>query len=97
MSKQFRVRELAQDRGLTQEELTARARQHAGVDISLSTVRRIWQNKKAGSPRGDTLIAIADVLGVSVKDLYADEEDGQSAPNRAILAGTNKMSLVAQQ
>ena len=95
MSKQFRVRELALEREITQEELAARVRQHAGVDISLSTIRRIWQNNKAGNPRADTLIAIADVLGVSIKELYA-EEDRQTANNSAIQGG-NKMSLAMQQ
>lgn len=95
MSKQFRVRELAQERGVTQEELAVRARQQAGVDISLSTVRRIWQNNKAGSPRADTLIAIADVLGVTIKELYVEDEAGQPSHTSAILSG-NKMSLAAQ-
>ena len=89
MSKQFRVKELAQERNLTQEELVNRARQHSQVDISLSTVRRIWQNNKAGSPRGETLIAIADALGVSVKDLYEDEV---RAP---VFGASNKISLRA--
>ena len=90
MSKQFRVKELAQERGITQEELASQARQHAGVDISLSTVRRLWQNNKAGSPRADTLIAIADVLGVTVKDLYA-EEDASTSQRETL--GVNKISL----
>ena len=92
MSKPFRVKELAQDRNITQEELASRARQHAGVNISLSTVRRIWQNNQAGSPRAETLLAIADVLGVTIKDLYAESDEQPATAPHANL-GANKISL----
>jgi transcriptional regulator with XRE-family HTH domain len=87
----FRVKELAQARGLTQEALSRRA------NVPISTVRRIWQNSRAGDPRGGTLLAIAEVLGVSINDLYAikdSTEESQSAEPDAILG--NKPSLVYQ-
>ena len=37
------------------------------MNINLSTVRRIWQNNQAGSPQAETLLAIADVLGVTIR------------------------------
>ena len=56
---------------ISQEELASRARQHAGVNISLSTVRRIWQNNQAGSPRPRPCSPLP-MLGVTIGDLYAE-------------------------
>jgi len=75
MKNRFRVKELAEARGYTQEELAAHARQH-GADVSLATVQRIWQNNRAGDPRSSTLLAIARALGVRVEDLYSDGNQG---------------------
>jgi transcriptional regulator with XRE-family HTH domain len=84
LDKPFRVKELAQERGLTQEELSARS------GVKISTLRRIWQNNRAGDPRGRTLLALADALQVSVKELYADEEAPQTSSSASL---GNKMSL----
>ena len=67
--RRFRVKELAESQGITQEELTERARKR-GADVSFATIQRIWQNKRAGDPRMSTMVAIARALGVSVEDLY---------------------------
>lgn len=63
----FRIKELAHDRGMVQEDLAFKS------GIKLRTVQRLWQNKIA-NPSIDTMIALADALGVTVKDLYADEK-----------------------
>ena len=59
----FRLKDLAQEKGLTQEELAQRS------GVTISTVRRVWQNKGADDPRVGTLRALAQVLGVTVEDL----------------------------
>lgn len=74
MKRRFRVKELAEERSITQEDLWMRARQ-LGSDASLATIQRIWQNNRAGDPRSSTLIAIARALGVPVEDLYSDEKE----------------------
>lgn len=61
----FRVKELAVARGLSQEQLAFKS------GVKIHTVQRIWQNS-IERPYADTLIALADALGVSVKDLYTD-------------------------
>jgi len=85
MDRPFRVKELAQERGLTQEELSIRS------GVKISTLRRIWQNNRAGDPRAGTLLAIAEILGVSVKELYASDGLPQPLASSATLG--NKMSL----
>jgi transcriptional regulator with XRE-family HTH domain len=84
----FRVRELAQARDITQEELSRRS------GVTISTVRRVWQNNRAGDPRSGNLIAIAKVLGVAVEELYSTETaDLSNAQPDAV--PVNKMSLAA--
>ena len=58
----FRVKELAQKRGITLDQL-ARDSQ-----LKYSTVQNIWRNK-VNNPRYDTLRAIAHVLQVRVEEL----------------------------
>lgn len=70
----FRIKELAHARGMVQEDLAFKS------GIKLRTVQRLWQNKIA-NPSIDTMIALADALGVSVKDLYADEKQSYNPPN----------------
>ena len=61
-------------KGLTQEELAARAR------VSLRTVQRAEQG---GTPRRAQQHAIAEVLGVSAEDLF-HPNDATTPENRAI-------------
>jgi len=83
----FRVKELAVARGMSQEDLAIKSR------VKLHTVQRIWQNK-IERPYADTLIALADALGVSVKELYTDgigaynPKDKSKAPSRAAAFST---------
>lgn len=62
----FRVKELAEARGLNQEDLAFKSR------VRMRTVQRIWQDK-IEHPYADTLIKLADALGVSVQELYTSE------------------------
>lgn len=62
----FRVRELAQERKLTQERLA----QLSG--LSVSVIARIWTNKTTDPPY-TTLRKIADALQVSISDLESRE------------------------
>jgi transcriptional regulator with XRE-family HTH domain len=79
----FRLKELAQVRGFTQEELSVRS------GVKLSTLRRIWQNKGVENPRSDHLLAIARTLELSVEDLYNPtfREGARLPDNRMSLAG----------
>lgn len=72
----FRVKELSQAKGWTQEMLS----HESGVTIS--TVRRIWQNKGAEEPRASTLGALARALGVRIEDLYSQSDAPESEGGR---------------
>lgn len=88
----FRVKELAQERNITQEELARKSGQ------SVSTIIRLWRNKSASEPRASTMIAIAAALGVSIHDLYAvDAEDSNMEDAPTSLPVGNKMSLIYQR
>lgn len=71
MGVRFRVKELAEQRNMTQEDL-ARA-----ANINLSAVIGVWRNRVT-APRFDTLLAIARALGVKIDDLYVETERGNS-------------------
>jgi transcriptional regulator with XRE-family HTH domain len=58
----FRVKELAQERGMTAEELAFKS------GVKFSTVRNIWQNR-VKDPNFSTLAGIARALGVSIEAL----------------------------
>jgi transcriptional regulator with XRE-family HTH domain len=62
----FRIKELAQARGLTQEDLAIKSR------VRMRTVQRLWQDT-IEKPYADTLIKLAGALGVSVQELYTSE------------------------
>jgi len=72
----LRIRELAEARGLNISQLQRRA------DITMNTARRYWYNTKDGKAEGPpleelnlpVLRAIADVLGVKVRDLLTEED-----------------------
>ena len=77
MGDRFKVKELAEQRGLTQEELARLA------GIRTSAVIGVWRNR-VQAPRFDTLRAIAKALGVGIDDLYEEIPEGQREP--ALLA-----------
>jgi transcriptional regulator with XRE-family HTH domain len=62
----FRIRELAQAQGLSQEALAIKSR------VRVRTVQRLWQDT-IEKPYAETLIRLADALGVSVQELYTTE------------------------
>lgn len=62
----FRIRELAQAQGLSQEALAIKSR------VRVRTVQRLWQDT-IEKPYAETLIRLADALGVSVQELYTSE------------------------
>lgn len=62
----FRIKELAQAQGLSQEALAIKSR------VRVRTVQRLWQNT-IERPYAETLIRLADALGVSVQELYTTE------------------------
>jgi len=62
----FRIRELAQAQGLSQEALAIKSR------VRVRTVQRLWQDT-IEKPYAETLIRLADALGVSVQELYTRE------------------------
>lgn len=75
----FKIKELAQARGLTQETLAIKS------GVKMRTIQRLWQNK---IHRVELLmmIKIADALGVDVRDLYADQDESYNPPNIQRLA-----------
>lgn len=62
----FRIRELAQAQGLSQEALAIKSR------VRVRTVQRLWQDT-IDKPYAETLLKLADALGVSVQELYTTE------------------------
>jgi transcriptional regulator with XRE-family HTH domain len=64
----FRIKELAQARGMSQEMLAFKS------GVKMRTVQRLWQNKIERASV-DIMIPIADALGVDVKDLYAERSE----------------------
>lgn len=88
MRRQFRVKELAEQRGMTQEDLYQAVQTHGSV--SMATTQRIWQNhKRLGDQRISTLSAIARALGVAIEDLYTEQKESYNPEN------TRKPSQVA--
>lgn len=76
MMPRLRVRELAEEHGLNISQLQRKA------DITMGTARRYWYNTRDGKADGEpleelnipVLKAIADVLGVKVRDLLTEED-----------------------
>lgn len=62
----FRIKELAQAQGLSQEALAIKSR------VRVRTVQRLWQDS-IEKPYAETLIRLAGALGVSVQELYTSE------------------------
>ena len=83
MSKPFRVRELAQDRNITQEAGGV-ARANIRANIS-STVRRIWQNNQTGSRRGRDLARHCRCARCDDHDLYTESDEQPATAPRANL------------
>lgn len=96
MKRRFRINELAESRGMTQEALY-NAIQHAGGSVSMPTIQRLWQNHKGlGDQRVSTLSAIAQALGVSIEELFEDKTDLDTHNRSGVQsAGTLKPSQVA--
>lgn len=65
----LRVREIAEQQGLTANKVAQRA------GISLEVAYQIWRNES--SPKLDTLTKIAAALGCKVTDLIEEDESGQ--------------------
>ncbi len=68
MAFRLRVNEIMRERGITTGKLSR------GADIPISTVRRMVK-EPAYQPRLETLAKAARFLGVSVDDLYYDDEE----------------------
>jgi transcriptional regulator with XRE-family HTH domain len=72
----LRVRDLAEGQGLNISQLQRKA------NITMGTARRYWYNTRDGKADGEpleelnipVLKAIADVLGVKVRDLLTEED-----------------------
>ena len=64
----FRIKELAQARGMSQESLAFKS------GVKMRTVQRLWQNKITRAELL-TMIKIADALGGDVRELYADQNE----------------------
>lgn len=62
----FRIKELAEARGMNQEALAIKSR------VKMHTVQRLWQDK-IEKPYAETLIRLADALGVPVNELYTED------------------------
>lgn len=67
MAFRLRVNEILKEKNLTTGKLSR------GADIPISTVRRMVKDPSY-QPRLDTLAKAARYLGVSIDDLYYDDE-----------------------
>lgn len=72
----FRVKELAQKRGMTAEELAFRS------GVKFSTVRNLWQNRVT-DPNYSTLAGVARALDVAIEDLV-DSSDSTEVQSTGI-------------
>ncbi len=67
----LRIREVAEAQKMNMSRLSRR------TDISIVTIRKMWRNPDY-NPSLATLQKIADVLGVSIKDLIEDNVTNSS-------------------
>jgi predicted transcriptional regulator len=72
MAFRLRIDEVLKEKGLTMGKLSR------GADIPLSTVRRMVKDP-AYQPRLETLAKAARYFGISVDDLYYDDEEKPGA------------------
>lgn len=70
----FKIKELAQERSLTQETLAIKS------GVKMRTIQRLWQNK-IYRVELLTMIKIADALGVDVRELYAEPNESYNPPD----------------
>ena len=70
----LQIRELAEQQGLNITELSRQAR------IGYSTAHALWHDKPENLNR-TVLSKIARVLGVQVRDLFAEDEENPSDPS----------------
>lgn len=68
--RRFRVKEVMDEKGVTMGGLSR------GADIPINTVRKLVRNTPNYSPNMDTMIKVADYLGVKLDDLYTEIEKG---------------------
>ena len=64
----YRVKEIAESKGLDRAKLARQA------DVTYETVHELWRNPYRNVSM-NTLLKLARVLGVSVSDLYEEVED----------------------
>lgn len=79
----FRVKELARERGMTQEDISKAS------GLKLNVVRSLWQNRTR-DPHFSTVVAVARTLGVPIEALFAPDGElmhtDQQDNKRALIA-----------
>lgn len=63
----FRLKEVAKERGFTQESLARKA------DVGTHAVRMIWQHRTL-DPRVSTVVAMSRALGVPMEELFEETD-----------------------
>jgi transcriptional regulator with XRE-family HTH domain len=70
----FRIKELAQERGMTADDLARKS------GVKFGTVRNLWQNRTK-DPSFSTIAAIAHALGVDIESLVVNENGDRQEGN----------------
>ena len=66
----LKIREIAEAKGINPTQLSRKA------NISHTSIYRLWENE--GNPSLETLAAIAEALGVNLKDLFEEIKETHS-------------------
>lgn len=69
----LRLKEILNQRGISRNKLSR------GADVPLNTIQKMC-NQDGFNPTGITLLKVASYLGISVEELYSQEEDETERP-----------------
>jgi transcriptional regulator with XRE-family HTH domain len=72
MAYKLRLKEILKEKGVSQGQLSR------GADVAINTIRNMV-NKPNYVPNANTLRKIADYLGVTMDELYYDDENSPAA------------------
>ena len=64
----LRVKEVMEEKGVSMGALSR------GANVPINTVRKMVRNIPGYSPTMETLLSVADFLGVTLNDLYTTDE-----------------------
>lgn len=68
----LRVKEVMKEKGVSMGQLSR------GANVPINTVRKLVRNTPNYSPTMETLLRVADYLGVTLNDLYTNDDNEKS-------------------